>query len=161
MTVTPTVPSPFEPSLPLVEVKTEDPDKTEVVQFVLKARRGSPATAPTYKVALQRFYDGTPSKLILLLKGMEEVWTQNSLDDANDRLATVRALLRGESLTTFEGSIDEALPDIDIDDLEVGLDAVKQVVFPFCALEFQKTYMRRRMRKPELMTFHKMTAAVT
>jgi hypothetical protein len=44
--------------------------------------------------------------------------------------------------------------------VEEGLNAVAQMVFPFRALENQKQWMRRRMRKPKELSIRKFLAAV-
>ena len=151
----------YEPSLPLIEEKIGEVDKAELVTFTLKSKRGGAANSPTYKLSVRRFEEGTPLDFITLLKSLIEIWTQNSLDSGSDRLATVRTLLRGEALTTFEGAIDASGQNTDADDVNLALGEVKSEVFPHRALEFQKNWMRRRMRKPENLPFRKMAAAVT
>jgi len=151
----------FEPSIPLVEAKADEADKAELVVFTLKAKRGGAANSPTYKFSLRRFEEGTPAEFITLLKGIIEIWLQNSLDSGSDRLATVRALLRGEALTTFEGAIVASGPNPNANDVNLALEEVKLEVFPHRALEYQKSWMRRRMRKPDNLPFRKMAAAVT
>jgi ribosomal protein L16/L10AE len=44
--------------------------------------------------------------------------------------------------------------------VEEGLNAVAQMVFPFRALENQKQWMRRCMRKPKELSIRKFVAAV-
>jgi hypothetical protein len=99
---------------------------------------------------------------------------QNTITGGTDRAWTARALLRGESLMSFEASIEEARRN-DNDDEEDGapfpidaamvdaaLTAVATTVFQHCALEIQHLWMDRGMRKPPYeLTTRKTAAAIT
>jgi Tfp pilus assembly protein PilE len=127
------------------------------------------AKAPTYKMFCRRFDEGTAEQFILLLHNLDVLWTQNSLDTAADRLANLRAILRNESLTQFEASLEEqkqpttargATKELTNDMITKGLEEVAKSVFPYRALEIQKNWMRRIMKKPVNMTFRVMNTAV-
>jgi hypothetical protein len=160
------------PCLPLVQPTEEDTkeSKDELVVYQLKVKSTDRAstTAEKYKINVRRFSDGTPQELITLLIKLNEIWTQNSVTGANDRLATIRTILRGEALSLFEEALEGARLNEDgthavmtSDHVEEGLDGVKQGVFPHRALEIQKLWMRRKMRKPVDLSFRKLMAAVT
>ena len=62
-----------------------------------------------------------------------------------DRAATVRALVGGESETTFDTAFQEARTDAagtvvtaTTDHVKTALEAVTATVFPHCALEIQR-----------------------
>ena len=162
------------PPLPLVEDakdKDEKPKATDVIEFVLKQRAGSTATAPTYKLKVTRFCEGTVSEWIDFRKAISELWRQNGITNMQDRVANISTILRGDSLTGFEEKIQElttttdesgVLVTIEVTDETVtaSLNAVAQMVFPFRALETQKQWMRRRMRKPKELSIRKTVAAV-
>ena len=106
-------------------------------------------------------------ELITVLKAFKEVFEQNSVAGPNDRLAIIRTLLRGEGLSLFEAALLESrtgaggqVAALTRAHLTRGLNGVKLGVFPFRALEIQKLWMRRKMRKPTEMSFRKMVAAV-
>ena len=77
-----------------------------------------------------------------------------------DRVANISSILRGESLTGFEEKIEElcrvtspdgtmnAIPLLE-DIVERGRNAVAGMIFPHRALETQKLWMRRGMKKPK------------
>ena len=151
----------YDPDLPLEDPPVEDGDKAELVAYTLKTKAGGRVNDPTYKISVRRFDNGTPAELITALKKMEEIWHQNSIGGGADRVGVVRSILRGEALTIFEGSIAAHLPDPPVDEITQALEAVKAGTFSHRALEYQKTYMRRRMKKPAYMSFRNMAAAVT
>ena len=97
---------PVLPLLPGVLPKTDE-NKKLFITMELKNQVGK-TTAGSYKKHLALFDEGTPQQWIDTYKDILEVWTQNSIDGPIDRMAIVTAVLRGESLTTFETAITEA-----------------------------------------------------
>ena len=159
------------PSLDLMEVppdsETERKEDLVIYQLKVKATATS-ASAEKYKLSVRRFSEGTPRELIVLLESLAEIWTQNSVTSASDRLAIIRTMLRGEALSLFEEALVSARleehgveTDLEPAHLDAGLEGVKCGVFPHRALEIQKLWMRRKMKKPIDLSFRKMVAAVT
>ena len=93
------------PPLPLIEEAEEDSKSTDVIEFLLKQRAGSGATAPSYKLKVHRFQEGTVGQWIAVHISISELWVQNSLVSQTDRLANIKAILCGELLTVFEAAI--------------------------------------------------------
>ena len=129
----------LQPVLPLIPEKlpSKDEEKGSFIAFELKSRVGQPDNGTKYKKFVRKFEEGTPQQWIDLLRDMEEIWTQNSMNGGTDRASTVRALVRGESLTSFETALQDArtneageeLP-ITPDNVKMALDAVATTVFP-------------------------------
>ena len=86
--------------------KTEE-NKKLFITMELKSQAGK-TSADSYKKHLALFDEETSQQWIDTHKDILEVWTQNSIDGPSDRMAIVTAVLRGESLITFEASITEA-----------------------------------------------------
>jgi len=168
----PRKPAFLTPSLTLVEEVPDDLHATERISYLLKQRAGATgSTATTYKMYVHRFCEGTVQQWITLRKNVEEIWTQNAITAPGDRLATVRAILRGESLTCFNASIEEqqsSTDDVGVvtrvtttnESILAGILAVAETVFPHRALAHQKIWMRRGMKKPKELSFRKTAAAV-
>ena len=79
------------PRLLLVEEEKEsDKKSTDVIEFTLKHRAGSAAKAPTYKLRVRWFCEGTVGEWIQVRKAIAGIWKQNSIAGPNDRVATVR-----------------------------------------------------------------------
>jgi ribosomal protein L16/L10AE len=158
------------PALPLIEEVADKAKATDVIEFLVKQRSGSTSTGPTYKVKARRFNEGTVSKWIAVRKSIKELWEQNNITSQPDRIANICSILQGESLIGFKEEIDKltnvTLPDgtvttIALDDVivEAGLNAVAETIFPHRALETQKLWMRRGMKKSKELSFRK-TASV-
>jgi hypothetical protein len=166
-------PSPLQPVLPLLPevLPTKDQDKSKFINFELKSRAGQPAGSTTYKKFVRVFEEGSPQQWIDLIRDLEEIWMQNSVNGPTDRTSTIRALLKGESLTAFETALEDVRADPDpnvvalqaLTNEHIGLamDQVSNSVFPHRALEIQKLWMVRGMKKPYDLSTRKTAAAIT
>jgi hypothetical protein len=174
---TPT-PNTLRPVLPLIADKstTVEDDKIRFITIELRLHVNAPAGSATYKKYIRKFEEGTAQEWIDLQRDINKIWVQNTITGGTDRASTTRAaLLRGESLTSFEASIEEArrnndeeddivgapLPIIDVAMVDVALTAVATTVFPHRALKIQRLWMNRGMRKPYELTTRKTVAAIT
>ena len=162
-------PGALQPILPLIPIKLEkeEEDKSSFITFELKSRVGQPADATKYKKHVRKFEEGTPQQLIDLLKDIEEIWTQNAIIGGTDRASTVRSLVKGESLVSFETALAEARMNEQQEEQPIeqamvatALEALKSSVFPHRALEIQKLWMNRRMFKPAELSTRKTAAAI-
>ena len=163
-------PGSLQPVLPLVPEKlpSVEEEKSNYVSFELKVRVGAPNNSTKYKKFVKKFEEGNPQEWIDLLKDLEEIWKQNSIEGGTDRVSTVRALVRGESLTAFESALQDARmneageeEEITMEHVKIALEAVTTTVFPHRALEIQKLWMNRRMFKPAELTTRQTAAAIT
>jgi len=154
--------------LPEVFPKTEE-NKKLFITMELKSQAGK-TTSGSYKKHLALFDEGTPQQWIDTHKDILEVWTQNSIDGPTDRMAIVTAVLRGESLTTFEAAITEAKMATDADGkvlpfskemVDEALAEVTTTIFPHRALECQKQWMRKNLKKPAELSVWTMAAALS
>ena len=90
------------------------------------------------------------------------------MNGGTDCASTVRALLKGESLTAFKSALQDARTDeegtvaaITADHVKTAMEAVAQTVFPHCALEMQKLWMNRSMFKPRSLSARATSAAIS
>jgi hypothetical protein len=150
----------FKPILPLVPVPISDEDKkkTKSIQFDLKLRAGTPAGASSYKKHVPVFEEGTPQEWLDLIQDFQEIWKQNTVNGPHDRFATVVAALRGRSNTQFQSALQDLrvnpdaanneLVPLTLEHVQGALEKLSTIVFPFRALETQRSWMNRMMRKP-------------
>ena len=143
----------FDSTLPLVpEVssKKTDENKTSYIVMELKVQAGGPATSGKYKKNLALFDEGSPQQWIDTQRDILEVWTQNSITTPVGRMAVIKTVLRGESLTAFETSVVDN--SIDEDGVEIvltmeiltkAMTEVTKTIFGHRALENQKQWMRK------------------
>jgi hypothetical protein len=119
-------------------------------------RAGMGAGTPSYnKKHMHTFDKGTPQEWMESLTSLRKIWQQNSVNGAHDRAATVAALLKGNSRIAFKAAIEDAWTDpnaaalipLMADHVKESLCAVTTIVFPFCALETQKQWMNKYMKK--------------
>jgi hypothetical protein len=122
----------------------------------------------SFKMHLRVFEEGTPQQWLDLLHDVKIVWTQNGLNKAKDRVACLLAVLRGETKTAFESALVELAVDEDNNIIELTNEmvelALKEVgknVFPVRALELQRLWMLRYMRKPKSLSVRKTANAIT
>ena len=104
-------------------------------------------------------------------EALSEIWTQNSVNGPTDRTATIRALLKEKSLTAFETTLEDVWVNLDPDEkeplqltieiIEKALAHVAHLVFPHRALETQRLWMNRGMRKPADLSASKTAAAIS
>jgi hypothetical protein len=81
----------FSP-LPLLEEpkdKDEKPEATNLIEFILKQGAGSTSSAPTHKLKFSRFCEGTVSEWISFRKATAELWRQNGLNNAQDKIPNI------------------------------------------------------------------------
>jgi hypothetical protein len=93
------------PPLPLDEESKDKDEKlktTGVIEFELKQRIGSTATAPTYRLKVTRFCKETVAEWINFRKAISELRRRNGMTNTHDRVANISAILRRDSLTDYE-----------------------------------------------------------
>ena len=152
-----------QPVLPLSRVKLEtDDDKTKYITLDLKVWAGAAAGTPSYKKTIKIFSSGSLQEWIDVLHDVRDIWRQNVVTRPEDRAGVIAAILRGDTLANFKTALEDARrdPDAMADDddanllpLEVAhiqnaLLEVAKMVFPHRALETQKLWMSKHMRKP-------------
>ena len=66
-----------------------------------------------------------------MLKDLEEIWKQNSIEGGTDIVSMVRALVQGKSLTAFESALQDSRmneageeEEITIEHVKIALEAV-------------------------------------
>src|SRR5688500_17766815 len=158
----------LKPVLPLVPeeaTKTEE-NKSKFVTMELKSQAGT-STGGTYKKHIVLFNEGTPQEWIDAQRDIAEVWKQNHITQPDDRMAIIKTLLRGETLTTFEASIEEQKQDptgtlaVTMDMVTKALAEVSDTIFPHRALEIQKQWMRKHLKKPAELSIRLTSSALS
>lgn len=67
--------------------------------------RSGASGSGNYKKYLPLFDEGTPQEWIDIQKDFQELWTQNGMKTPADKMAIIKAVLRGETLTTFKAVV--------------------------------------------------------
>lgn len=158
----------LSPSINLIPEEGHKTKETELVEFQLKVKAGSGVNGSQYKKKVAKFHGGSVSEWIAVKESLAELWEQNSVTGAADRNASIKTVLRDDALTAYEASLQESKSGVEGNEnlpmnnqmIEKALDAVSREVFPHRALEVQKLWMRRGIKKPKEMPYRKMAAAV-
>ena len=117
-----------QPCLTLAPVVKSDVNETELIQFALKVRSGSAVNALTYKRKVARFTGGTPAEWIAVLEALDEIFLQNSVVAPLDRENVIRTILRGDSWTAYESSIQESRANATPVPLPLTIDMVSSAL---------------------------------
>ena len=159
-------PSFLHSCIPLEDQDPIDVDRTQLITYTLKIRPNG-ANDHTYKKALKLFSTGSVTDWIETVKDINEVWTQNSVGGPHDRAAIVKTILRDEALSHFEVALEVLRQGPNGERLEFTADLVNKAleyvslaIFPHRALETQKQWMRRHMKKPMKMRYRLFQARV-
>jgi hypothetical protein len=110
--------------------------------------RTNPADVDSAKntISFPYFKDGSPEELIDLRKNLEKVFLGQALTTGPQQYAMARQVLQGEALALFNNKASELGPET-VAHYSQALFEVFRTVFGKRALQRQKKYMRRGMRK--------------
>ena len=154
------------PPIPLERPKIK---KLQRDKYLVMKLRSIPnkSTSPVYELNVPYFKDGTPEEWFKFLENFAKVLVGQDLTTGATQFAMARRLLLGDTLSQFDKKVKElkteAIADAEagtvimdadietIDNLKTCLQAVTVSVLPQKALQTQKRYMRRILRKPQGM----------
>ena len=125
--------------------------KKECIKFSLKVDPTSTATnnINTYEKQIHRFDTGTPEEWLMVKEDLEEVFRQRRFTTVTPKIAIIKIVLNGSALEAFNNALNmQEHEDLTQEHLDQALNAVSQQVFPYRALENQKQWMTRMMKKP-------------
>jgi hypothetical protein len=151
--------------------KLDKNDKAAFIGFDLPTIAGK-QKGMTYKKQARKFDERTPEEYVILRRDLEEIWAQQEMITGHDRAAIVHSLLRNESLTPFETLLADQRTSVDpdgetletkttVENVIEALHALSKLVFPHRALEVQKLWMQRGMRKPLELSTRKTASAIS
>jgi hypothetical protein len=97
----------FLPVIPLLPTKLlldKLKDKAAYIMFRLQVSKGFGPGTPTYRKSIRTFEEGDPQQWMEVITGLKEIWAQNSIMALTDMSNTMVALLKGDSLVSYEAS---------------------------------------------------------
>jgi hypothetical protein len=154
----------FLPVIPLLPTKlssNELKDKAAYITFTLQVSKGSGPGTPTYRKSIRTFEEGDLQQWMEVITRLKEIWDQNSITVPMDMSNTAMAILKGDSLTSYETAMEDNRTNLDDKSLMVlpmteqhidnALLAVTNQIFPYRALETQKQWMSKYARTPYKM----------
>jgi hypothetical protein len=114
----------FLPVIPLLPTKLlsdELKDKSAYIMFTLQVSKGSGPGTPTYRKSIRTFDGGDPQQWMEVITGLKEIWAQNSITVPMDMSNTAVAILKGDSLTSYEAAMEDNRTDPDDESLMVPM----------------------------------------
>jgi hypothetical protein len=127
---------------------------------MLQVSKGSGPGTPTYRKSIRTFDEGDPQQWMEVITRLKEIWAQNSILELTDMSNTAVAILKGDSLTSYEAAMEDYRTNPDEESLMVpmteqhiddALLAVTNQIFPYRALETKNQWMSKYARKPYKM----------
>ena len=135
-----------EPVIPLVRSETKDLKKGEYV--VIKCRiRPNDNDSPTYDLPIPYFGTGSAEEFLSWKDNLKKAIKGQDVNDGPGKFAMARRLLRGDALTAFNNAALKHASETGAS-YNATIKSLTAHVFPLKALQQQKRYMRRFMRKP-------------
>jgi hypothetical protein len=99
----------FLPVIPLLPTKLssdELKDKAAYITFMLQVSKGSGPGTSTYRKSIRNFEEGDPQQWMEVITGLREIWAQNLITKPTDMSNTTMAILKGDSLTSYETAME-------------------------------------------------------
>ena len=155
----------LKPCLPLISIKSDKEESPCYIGFLLRINANE-EKSPKYKKSVRKFGHGTPDEWIALLKDLRQVWRQNAVEGAPEKAAVAQTVLIDDALIQFDTTLEELEEGeeegtpITETRLQDAIDSVSATVFPHRALQGQRNWMMKRMKKPRELTMRNMVSAV-
>lgn len=115
--------------------------------------------SPTYELTIPYFATGTPEEWLEFRKNLMKVLIGQNVTQGPGRYTVARRLLEGDALARFNNAANLHGNET-VDHFTACLDDVTAHVFPQRALQKQKRFMRRFLRKPHTMKIREYVARV-
>jgi len=132
--------------IPFQRPVKQDLKKDDFLTFKLRTNP-TQDTSPTYDLSVPFFGHGTAEELFDLIKNIQRVIQGQNLTDGPSRYALARRLLQGDALAAFNRAA-SARGNETIPNFKIVLQDLITHMLPRRALQTQKRFMRRELRKP-------------
>jgi hypothetical protein len=116
------------------------------------------ADSPQFSFEMSYFSSGTPEEFLLWQQGLRKVLNGQGLSSGPDLFATTRRMLEGDALATFNSALNRNTETVH--DFTRSMNGLKEHIFPKRAIQVQKRWMRRYLRKPKDKTIREYVARV-
>lgn len=118
-------------------------------QFLTFKLRSVPTEegSTTYDLSIPFFDQGSPEELLIFLNLLGKVFVGQNVTTGPQKYAITRRLLTGDALSAFNSAAATAGNET-LDHFKMATRGLISHVFPVRALQLQKQYMRRYLRKP-------------
>jgi hypothetical protein len=147
------------PAIPLERPEVKTFKKTDCLTLKLKSDPTNNDSQTTYELTIKFFNTGTPEEWLIFMRDFQRVLVGQNIVDGPAKYAMIRRLILGDTLAVFNKAATTQGAENNAN-FEIVMQAVTAHVFPQRALNYQKRYMRRFMRKPKTMSIREFSARV-
>ena len=139
--------------VPIIGLNRPEKQTLNKGEYVVLKCRTDPTdeTSSSYDLPIPYFSTGTPEEWLRFVRNLSKVYVGQNLTTGPQQYACIRRLLDGNALTVFELSAAE-LGNPTVLNAEALIKDLRDQLFPQRALQQQKRYMRRSLRKPRNMS---------
>jgi hypothetical protein len=146
------------PPIPLDRPERQVLKEGNYVSFKLRAVPTDPESQ-VYSLSVPYYNSGTPESWILFRKNLDKILIGQNITTGPPTYAMKRRILEGASLAKFEDSTATRGTET-LEHFTQVLEDMGAYVFPRRALQMEKRYMRRYMRKPRALKMREYMARV-
>jgi hypothetical protein len=134
------------PPIPLERPERQVLEDGNYVSFKLRAVPLD-TESQLYSLSVPYFSTGTPESWILFRKNLDKVLVGQNVTTGPPTYAMARRVLEGAALARFEASVVDRGTET-LEHFALVIEDMGEYVFPRRALQMEKRFMRRFMRKP-------------
>jgi hypothetical protein len=96
-------------------------DKVAYISFTLQVSKGLAPRTPTYRKSIRTFEEEDPQQWMEVITRLKEIWAQNSITVPKDMSNTAVAILKGNSLMSYEAAMEDNRTNLDDESLVVHM----------------------------------------
>lgn len=134
------------PAIPYEKEAKKTMEKGHYQAYKLRTLPADP-DSPVYEIQVAHFESGTPEEWLKFMSNIDQVFAGQDVTTGPPQYSIVRSLLKGDALTVFNTNA-ATLRSETVSNLKDCLSALTTHIFPVSALQIQKRYMRRLLKKP-------------
>ncbi len=146
------------PPIPLEREERQILEDGNYVSFKLRAVPVDPESQ-LYSLSVPYYSTGTPEKWIRFRKNLDKVLIGQNITTGPPTYAMTRRILEGAALAKFEDLVHDRGTET-LEHFALVLQDMGTYVFPRRALQMEKRFMRRYMRKPRKLKMREFMARV-
>lgn len=146
------------PPIPLERPERQVLEDGNYVSFKLRAVPLD-TESQLYSLSVPYFSTGTPESWILFRKNLDKVLVGQNVTTGPPTYAMARRVLEGAALARFEASVVDRGTET-LEHFALVIEDMGEYVFPRRALQMEKRFMRRFMRKPRKLKMREFMARV-
>ena len=146
------------PPIPLERPERQLLKDGNYISFKLRAVPVDPESQ-LYSLSVPYYSTGTPERWIIFRKNLDKVLIGQNITTGPPTYAMTRRILEGAALAKFEDSAHERGTET-LEHFALVLEDMGTYVFPRRALQMEKCFMRRYMRKPRKLKMREFMARV-